>query len=78
MGFDNDSISDTNHLNGAMVMTKIVNVEGSLSQKNTLDLTACKVLTPIALIKMDVEGSDFILIIQGTRSTYLRINTRDF
>lgn len=56
-------LSDTNHLNAGM--TKIVNVEGSQRKVNTLD-HAMQGVENIALIKMDVEGSE-LQIIQGAK-----------
>ena len=56
-------ISDTNHLNAGM--TKIVNVEGSQREVDTLD-NVMRGVDNIALIKMDVEGFE-LQIIQGAK-----------
>lgn len=56
-------LSDTNHLNAGM--TKIVNVEGSQREVDTLD-NVMRGVDNIALIKMDVEGFE-LQIIQGAK-----------
>ena len=56
-------LSDTNHLNAGM--TKIVNVEGSQREVDTLD-HVMRGVDNIALIKMDVEGTE-LQIIQGAK-----------
>ncbi|MAH09435.1 MAG: hypothetical protein CL961_07190, partial [Euryarchaeota archaeon] len=56
-------ISNTNYLNAGM--TKIVNVEGSQREVDTLD-NVMRGVENIALIKMDVEGFE-LQIIQGAK-----------
>lgn len=56
-------LSDTNHLNAGM--TKIVNVEGSQREVDTLD-HIMQGVDNIALIKIDVEGFE-LPIIQGAK-----------
>ena len=52
-------LSDTNHLNAGM--TKIVNVEGSHREVDTLD-NVMEGVDNIALIKMDVEGFEVDIV----------------